>query len=267
VKVFLSWSGKKSSLAAQLFSEWLPCVIQKAQPWISSKDIDRGSVWLGEIYSQLAESNQGVIFVTKENQIKPWLLYEAGALSKGISENRVCTFLVDLNVRDIESSSPLSHLNHTSANKEQIFELIKTINKCLQDEAVPDGILIKSFEALWPEFSKKLDEIKAISEKETIPERHDEDVLNDILENVLNINRKISRQSSLGNRYISGNKASEIIKILMASGLEKETIYTVLSDLTPSEWLKHRLFSESHDEIHDDFERISPSKSITTLKF
>lgn len=254
MKVFLSWSGKKSSLVAQLFSEWLPCIIQKAQPWISSKDIDRGSVWLGEIYSQLAECNQGIIFVTKENQVKPWLLYEAGALSKGISENRVCTFLVDLNVRDIESSSPLSHLNHTNTSKDQIFELVKTINKRLEDEAVSDAVLSKTFEAMWDDFSNKLNIIKDVSDEVIIPERDDNDVLNDILENVLNINRKISRHNPIRQNFIRPDKAREIMKILTDLEVDHETIYAALSDITPQYWVKRKLSAIVPDKIEVQFE-------------
>lgn len=256
MKVFLSWSGKKSLAAAQLFSEWLPCVIQKAQPWISSKDIDRGSIWFGEIYSQLAECNQGVIFVTKENQVKPWLLFETGALSKGISENRVCTFLVDLNVRDIESSSPLSHLNHTNTTKDQVLELIKTINKRLQEQAVSEAVLQKTFEAMWDEFSEKLEEIKSAPEEVNTPDRTDNDVLNDILENVLNIHRKVSRTNSRGSRYVDPDKAREVIKILSSLDVDNEVIFAVLSGITPPNWAKRQLLETHKDKEDGDFEEL-----------
>lgn len=80
--------------------------MQAVKPWISSKDIDRGSIWFTEITDQLKDTNFGVLFVTRDNQSKPWLLFEAGALSKGLTENRVCTVLVDLTVSDIEAGSP-----------------------------------------------------------------------------------------------------------------------------------------------------------------
>ena len=254
MKVFLSWSGKKSLAAAQLFSEWLPCVIQKAQPWISSKDIDRGSIWLGEVYSQLAECNQGVIFVTKENQTKPWLLFETGALSKGISENRVCTFLVDLNVRDIESSSPLSHLNHTNTTRDQVFALVTTINKRLQEEAVSEAVLQKTFDAMWDGFSEKLEEIKSVPEEVDTPGRTDNDVLNDILENVLNINRKVSRSASRNNHYIEQDKAREIIKVLSGLEIDSEVIAVVLHGIAPPLWVHRQVLEIQKNKVDDDFE-------------
>ena len=41
---------------AELLSEWLSCVIQAVRPWISTRDLDRGSLWFGEINDQLQET-------------------------------------------------------------------------------------------------------------------------------------------------------------------------------------------------------------------
>lgn len=41
MKIFVSWSGKRSKAVAELMSDWLKCVIQASQPWISTRDIDR----------------------------------------------------------------------------------------------------------------------------------------------------------------------------------------------------------------------------------
>ncbi|MFM4826935.1 hypothetical protein ACEUDJ_18950 [Aeromonas bivalvium] len=94
MKTFFSWSGNKSHQVAMAFSNWLPCVLQAVEPWVSSEDIDRGAIWLNEIFVQLKDTNFGVVFVTKENQEKPWLLFESGALSKGLTESRVCSGLI-----------------------------------------------------------------------------------------------------------------------------------------------------------------------------
>ena len=61
--------------------------MQAIDPWISSKDIDRGSIWFNEIFDELKDTNFGIVFVTKENQDKPWLLFESGALCKGLAES------------------------------------------------------------------------------------------------------------------------------------------------------------------------------------
>jgi hypothetical protein len=49
MKIFVSWSGKRSKAVAELMSDWLKCVIQASQPWISTRDIDRGAIWFSGI--------------------------------------------------------------------------------------------------------------------------------------------------------------------------------------------------------------------------
>jgi len=49
MKVFLSWSGEKSHKIAVVFRDWFPSVIQSLVPYVSSEDIDKGSL----VYSSL----------------------------------------------------------------------------------------------------------------------------------------------------------------------------------------------------------------------
>ena len=49
---------------------------------MSDEDIDKGAVWFGEIYKALDASKFGVIALTAEKQDAPWVLFEAGALTK-----------------------------------------------------------------------------------------------------------------------------------------------------------------------------------------
>jgi hypothetical protein len=134
MRVFISWSGERSRRVAELLDDWLQCVIQAADPWISSKDIDRGALWFSEISDQLANTTIGIICLTKENMLKPWILFESGALAKGISSSRVCTFLIDLKSTDIEN--PLAQFNHTKPNKGGVWELVRTINLSLKEKAL-----------------------------------------------------------------------------------------------------------------------------------
>src|ERR1700731_3125213 len=96
MKIFLSWSGARSKFLAEALRGWLPRVIQSVKPWMSDKDISAGSRWLSEVASELSESKLGIICVTPENQNNPWLLFEAGALSKTLEQTHVCPFLFEL---------------------------------------------------------------------------------------------------------------------------------------------------------------------------
>ena len=104
MKVFLSWSGPRSKAVAELLNDWLRCVLQACKPWISSRDIDRGALWFSEISGQLSDTGIGIVCLTSDNKSKPWILFEAGALAKGLSHVRVCTLLIDLKPSDIEDS-------------------------------------------------------------------------------------------------------------------------------------------------------------------
>ena len=83
MKVFISWSGKRSKMVAQAFVDFLQVTIQAAQPWIST-DIDKGKRWDPELAKSLSESKVGVICLTSDNLVEPWLLFEAGAISAAI---------------------------------------------------------------------------------------------------------------------------------------------------------------------------------------
>ncbi|UYG06838.1 hypothetical protein [Halomonas sp. M4R1S46] len=242
MKSFLSWSGRKSHEVAMAFSDWLPCVIQAVDPWVSSEDIDRGSIWLNEIFEQLKDTNFGLVFVTKENQNKPWLLFESGALSKGLTENRVCTVLIDLQVRDIDSSSPIKHLNHTTLEKQDVLKLLKTINKHLDQGKIQEDRLEKSFDALWPSLESKISEIIDFDPEDKDPAREDKDVLNDILENVLSINRRVSRGVLRGSgRHIEKHHAEILLKRLLKMDMDRGDIEEAMEDVVPSHWIRQKL--------------------------
>lgn len=254
MKTFLSWSGNKSHSAALAFSDWIPCVIQAIEPWVSSKDIDRGSIWFNEIFEQLKDTNFGVVFVTKENQDKPWLLFESGALSKGLSENRICTVLIDLDVRDIDAGSPLRHLNHTVLEKNSVLALVKTINKNIKESTIQEKHLEISFNALWPDLDSKLQEILLNEPVSAEPRRDDADVLNDILDNVLNIHKKISRPNFMRHsQHISPDHAKVLVKNLVKMALDYGDIVEAVGTVIPDKWLKQELESYGmYDEDADE---------------
>lgn len=242
MKAFMSWSGEKSHEVALAFEEWIPCVIQAVEPWVSSKDIDRGSIWFNEILEQLKDTNFGIVFLTKDNQDKPWLLFESGALSKGLTENRICTVLVDLNVRDIDSGSPFRHVNHTSLEKNSVLALVKTINKHLDSGQVPEKRLERSFNALWEELNDKVKTIIDSLPASQAPPKEDNDVLNDILENVLRIERKVSRPSHRSSgEHIHRNHADILIKRLLKMNLERDDIVEIAEDLIPDRYLESEM--------------------------
>ena len=192
MKVFLSWSGQRSKEVANLLSDWLCCVIQASRPWISTRDLDRGSLWFGEINDQLKDTTVGIICLTQENKTRPWILFEAGALAKGLSTSRVCTLLVDLEPKDIED--PLAQFNHTFPTRESVLGLVKTLNSTLAGNGLDNRILEQVFNTYWPQFEERFAGILANTEAQPPSKpRPKEDVLGEILENTRMLNSRIRR--------------------------------------------------------------------------
>lgn len=174
------------------FKEWLPLVIQSVDPYVSSEDIDKGARWSNDISKELEDCSFGIICVTKDNLVEPWLMFEAGALSKRMEESFVCPFLLGVKRSDI--MGPLAQFQSTVFDKNDILKLLATINNSCQDGAIREEVLEKSFETWWPELEKKLKVIeKAPVEKQEASAFLQKDK---ILEELLELSRRIQRNLS-----------------------------------------------------------------------
>ncbi|MDU4995192.1 MAG: toll-Interleukin receptor [Enterobacteriaceae bacterium] len=190
MKVFISWSGQRSKVVAELFSDWLKCVIQASQPWISTRSIDRGAIWFTEINDSLKDVSVGVILLTQENKNKPWILFETGALAKGLTTNRVCTFLIDLKPEDLKD--PLAQFNHTTPGIDSMWELVRTINGCLNERALDERILKQVFNTYWPQFDEEFQTaLENNPQEEDIPPRSPDDILNEILNTTRSLEKRV----------------------------------------------------------------------------
>lgn len=52
MKVFISWSGKRSKAMANALKEWIPLIVQHAEPFVSDKDISAGDRWAKRPFTQ-----------------------------------------------------------------------------------------------------------------------------------------------------------------------------------------------------------------------
>jgi hypothetical protein len=131
-------------------------VIQAAEPWMSDTDIEKGSRGFDEISRALGDIKVGIVFLTPENLTAKWILYEAGALSKTIDDKtRLCTYLLGgLNFQDVDP--PLGMFQYTKADQEDTRKLVRTINRAVSDEPLPESRLDAVFEAFWPQLERDL---------------------------------------------------------------------------------------------------------------
>jgi len=153
MKVFISWSGERSQALALALRDWIPLVLHNVEPWLSEADIEAGDRWAEAVAKELANSNFGIICVTRENVGSPWILFEAGALAKSMQGSKVIPLLLDLEFSDI--TGPLAQFQAKKVDKAGINEVINSINQTA-NHAVPEARAKQLFEALWTEFAKKV---------------------------------------------------------------------------------------------------------------
>jgi hypothetical protein len=179
MKLFISWSGNRSREVADLFGDWIPNIIQAVDPWISTSDIEKGTRWGSEISSQLQEAKFGLICLTSENLNSPWILFEAGALSKTLEKTFVCPYLLDVELVDLQL--PLAQFQATKSNKEDTRKLVHTINKALEKDSIEQPRLDKYFDRWWPDLEKGLARILSKTEKSKQAKRNDREILEELL--------------------------------------------------------------------------------------
>lgn len=204
MKVFISWSGDRSRQVANLLRDWLSCVIQAVKPWVSNRDIDRGALWFGQISTQLQDSTVGIICLTQENKSQPWILFEAGALAKGLSTARVCTLLVDLEPEHIKD--PLAQFNHTRPDKESMYALASTLNTALGEHGLDAKVLESAFQTYWPQFEV---DFRAIVDSTEAPPpekpKNQTEVMQEVLSTVRAMSTRLTRiEQERANPFMMG---------------------------------------------------------------
>ncbi|HLJ90582.1 MAG TPA: TIR domain-containing protein [Candidatus Angelobacter sp.] len=196
MEIFVSWSGPRSGALAEALRSWLPKVVNAFKPWLSSADIDKGSLWHNEISSKLASAKAGIICITPNNLNSPWLLFEAGALSKTVGKTCVCTLLLGIKPTDL--TGPLSHFQTTIVNKEEILRLVKDLNGWLGDAAMETAQLEETFDLWWPKLEKSISSLPSDG-----PEKRQERTEREMLEELLNLARKQDRDQQKWNQQVN----------------------------------------------------------------
>lgn len=205
MKVFISWSGDKSKDVAAFLAEWIKDVLQGVDCWYSPDDIEKGSMWFSDISNSLEQNNVGIICITPENMHAPWILFEAGALFKGLSKARVCPLLIG-NLETSDITPPLSHFNLTLPVKQDMLRLLRTINSS-NEHQLDDERLEKAFDRWWPEFEGKYNAVISAKPKDAAPKRSQSELLTEILDGIRHIQRTLPAtkplQDTIGSSFKS----------------------------------------------------------------
>ncbi len=184
----MSWSGPLSKEIAEALRNWLPLCLQHVKPYFTPEDIEKGRRWDTEIARELERANLGIICLTPDNIERPWILFEAGALSKSLAKSKVCPLL--FNIQPSEVVGPLSAFQAAEFIQEDFKSLITDINETAGDERLNQTYLENSFQKWWPDLKEEIDDILAsyqdVEVKEKRPSR-------DILEEILELTRRNAR--------------------------------------------------------------------------
>jgi len=156
MKIFLSWSGDESKRTAKLLKSWLLLIFPTLDVWVSSEDISAGERWAKELFDRLENTEFGILCITKENSASPWLLYEAGALSKSIDSGRIVPFVTGIEFSQLPG--PLTHFQAVHSDEAGARKLIQAISAVLPNNHRSDSAIDKLFELLWPELKTNLDD-------------------------------------------------------------------------------------------------------------
>lgn len=181
MKVFISWSGERSGRLATALQQWIPRVIQAVSPWLSSGSIEPGERWSDEVATALEEMQSGVLCLTPENRSSPWILFEAGALSKAVSKSRVIPYLLGFEPRELQG--PLAQFQAVRADEAGTLRLLSAINTAQGEPLLAPDMLAEAFQVWWLRIEPIIKELASAAPSEPPPPaRSTEDMLGEVLE-------------------------------------------------------------------------------------
>jgi hypothetical protein len=177
--LFISWSGQMSRDLGEALRAWLPMVLQGVRPFFAP-DIEKGARWSQQIAQQLDACKAGVFCITKENLAKPWIMFEAGALSR--HGGRVCPLLFDVDPAELEG--PLGQFQAAPFCEEEMRQMVRTLNAALGPDRLDELVVERTFDMWWPDLNARVRRIRNRYEPKPSgekPEQSDRDLIEEIL--------------------------------------------------------------------------------------
>lgn len=165
MKIFISWSGDLSKSVAAAFHSWLKLVLTGCEPFMSDEDIDKGTRGLSEIAEQLEKANVGLLCMSKQNIDRPWINFEAGAISKKVGKGLVMPFLIDLSKSEVPQYSPLTQFQMTVNSEEDIRKMVHSINRSGGSEYLSHETVDEYLDAFWGRLSDAIARAMSINEE------------------------------------------------------------------------------------------------------
>jgi hypothetical protein len=191
MRVFISWSGILSRQVATLLHQYLPCMLQEIDVFMSEHDLESGGRWSHQLAQELEVTNYGIICITPENLNKPWILFEAGALTKHV-DGRACGILIK-DLSPIDFSGPLSQFQNRRFERDELKKLVKDINAKLSIPLDPKKLDLV-FDKWWPDIESEYIQLlnNETNNEPAITRRDQRNILEEILMKVRGIEGAIA---------------------------------------------------------------------------
>lgn len=159
MKVFISCSGRRSQAVGAALRDTMKAAIQATDPWLADADLRVGGRWNPELAAALEASDFGVSCITPENKDRPWILFEAGAISKKVLEGRLAIYLIDLAATDL--AGPLAQFQSVGCDRDGTARLFAAVNKA-SASPLDSSILNRVFGREWTTLEAAIAVAKAI---------------------------------------------------------------------------------------------------------
>ena len=114
--------------------------------------------------TELQDCHFGLICLTPDNLIAPWIHFEAGSLSKMIDRSRLVPILFKLEQSDVQG--PLAQFQMVNFGQDQIYGVLQSINNAAEELKLDESRLKTAFRVFWPELEKSISEIEFTPDKE-----------------------------------------------------------------------------------------------------
>lgn len=206
MKVFISWSGTRSKLAASAFRDYCDACLPGIDCFMSDVEITSGERWQDAVAKGLEEASTGVVFVTPENKEKPWILFESGALSKQVTN---AVHIVRFDLQPEQLPRPLSQFQSPECSVEGFDDVLNAIWKDGYSRTITSHLFEKYKSTFAYGLAEQIAEIPADPPQgePRYPEKTDEDFRTDILLRLDELSLAIANQSEKHVRRGDSTKA------------------------------------------------------------
>lgn len=162
-KVFLCWSKDRSKAIAEGWAKLLPEIVS-GKP-ILSTEFQKGREWSTMLRNDLNEAKTGIIFLTPENVVAPWIHFEAGALATAVANRNGEVFTYIYGFDPGRLAGPLSAYQSTVATKQDTRRLVHDLCLAMGSKQPTEDLYSK----WWAKLEAALDKIPAPAITELVP--------------------------------------------------------------------------------------------------